>query len=444
MSAEPLMLLGQSAWWSTIALLLVLVLRRPFIRGFGVRAAVLLWLLVPLASLAALLPARTVTGDGPPGSATVLQLAGAPFMQPVATRAALQGQDLAPVVLVLWSGGVAVFATLLAWRQRRLRRVLGPLDRVRGPLSRARRPLAGPLVLGFVRPVIVVPPDFRQRFDRRARRLMLAHEFMHLRRHDPLWNAAAAALRCAFWFNPLVHWGAVRFRRDQELVCDACVLQARRHERKTYARALLALEAESASSAALAFGPHPLKERIRMIATNAYPSAARAMLGRGTAVLLAAALAAVAWASNPQVSGEPLGDRGSQGERFAVDVEVTVDGRTGVGSLTVQGDVAIVSFESRPRMLAERMLTLEHEAPDEGWSAVVTVERITDDRFRIAAEISRNGDLVSTPIMIVAAGSPAFVKTADPETGRPAYRLSFTPRPVSALEASAVGARPGE
>ena len=444
MSAEGLAWLAQSVWWGTIALLLVLVLRRLFIRGFGVRAAVLLWLLVPLASLAALLPARTVTDPGPPGSATVLQLSGAPSMRPVAAEAAAPAHDLAAVVLGFWLIGVAASALLLAWRQLRFRRALGPLCPVRNRVRQSGTALAGPLVLGLVRPVVVLPTDFRQRFGRRARRLMLAHEFAHLRRCDPLWNVVAAALRCAFWFNPLVHWGARRFRRDQELACDAHVLARRRRERKAYARTLLAIEPLPGSASALAFGPHPLEERIRMIAMNAYPSAARAMLGRGTAVLLAAALAAVAWASNPRADVATASGAGSDVERFAVDVEVTVDGRSEAGSLTVAGDVAVVRPEGRPRLLAERTLTFEHEAAESGWSADVTVERIAVDRFRIAAEISRNGELVSTPTMIVGSESPAFVETADPDTGRPAYRLSFTPRPVPALEASAAGGRPGE
>lgn len=444
MSAEPLHLLGEAAWWSAMAIVLVLVLRRPFIRGFGIRVAVLLWLLVPLATIAAVLPARTAIDPAAPGPATVLQLYGAPTMRPVAAEAAAPDYELAAVVMGLWLAGFAASVLLLAWRQLRFRRSLGPLDPIRARVRQSGSALAGPLVLGLARPVVVVPPNFRQRFDRRARRLMLAHEFAHLRRCDPLWNAVAAAMRCVFWFNPLVHWGARRFRRDQELACDAYVLAQRRRERKAYARTLLAVEPSPGSASALAFGPHPLEERIRMIAENADPSGARATLGRGAAALLCLALAAAAWASNPRADVATASAAGSDVERFAVDVEVMVDGRSEAGSLTVQGDVAIAPFEGNPRVLAERTLSFEHAAPESGWSADVTVERIADDRFRIAAEISRNGELVSTPTMITAAESPAFVETADPETGRPAYRLSFTPRPVSALEASAVGGRAGE
>ncbi|MGK7296224.1 MAG: M56 family metallopeptidase [Candidatus Wenzhouxiangella sp. M2_3B_020] len=427
MSTESLQWLGQAAWWSAIAILVVLVLRQPFIRGFGIRAAMPLWLLVPLAMIGALLPARTVTDTGSSASVVVLQLSGAPTMRPVAAETVLPVQDLAPVVLGSWLAGVVATVLLLTCRQRRFRLALGPLHPIRGRLRRSGRALAGPLVLGLLRPVVIVPPDFWQRFDRRARRLMLAHEFTHLRRCDPFWNAFAAAMQCVFWFNPLVHWGAARFRRDQELACDACVLEGRPGERKTYAYALLALESTLGPSSALAFGHHPLKERIRMMATSSYPSAARATLGQGTTALLAVALAAAAWASNPRAGDEPIVETGSTGERFAVDVEVTVDGRTEAGSLTMEGDVAIAPYQGKPRMLAEQKLSFEHEAPESGWSADVTVERIAEDRFEIAAEISRNGELVSTPRMITAAESPAFVETADAETGQIAYRLSFTP-----------------
>src|SRR3546814_10618324 len=74
-----------------------------------------------------------------------------------------------------------------------------------------------------------------------------------------------AALRCVYWFNPLLWIAADRFRRDQELACDATVVARHPHARRAYGEAMVKTQL-SAMPAPLAchwFGGHPLKERIR-------------------------------------------------------------------------------------------------------------------------------------------------------------------------------------
>src|SRR5688572_23252859 len=83
----------------------------------------------------------------------------------------------------------------------------------------------GPAVVGWWRSRIVLPEDFRERYSRGERRRVLAHEIAHLRRGDIHAQAFATGLRCLFWFNPLVHYAAGLFRFDQELACDATVLE---------------------------------------------------------------------------------------------------------------------------------------------------------------------------------------------------------------------------
>src|SRR3546814_16727473 len=76
-----------------------------------------------------------------------------------------------------------------------------------------------------------------------------------------------AALRCVYWFNPLLWIAADRFRRDQELACDATVVARHPHARRAYGEAMVKTQL-SAMPAPLAchwFGGHPLKERIAML-----------------------------------------------------------------------------------------------------------------------------------------------------------------------------------
>ena len=48
-----------------------------------------------------------------------------------------------------------------------------------------------------------------------------------------------ALVRCLCWFNPLVHLGAQALSADQELSCDASVVERRPRTRRIYAEALI-------------------------------------------------------------------------------------------------------------------------------------------------------------------------------------------------------------
>ena len=81
-------------------------------------------------------------------------------------------------------------------------------------LSRAcdvRRPVAilqsaDPSLLvtcGVLRPKIILPAGASAWTDDR-RRIVLAHEMAHVRRHDGAMQLAGEVLRVIYWFNPLV------------------------------------------------------------------------------------------------------------------------------------------------------------------------------------------------------------------------------------------------
>src|SRR3546814_629662 len=85
---------------------------------------------------------------------------------------------------------------------------------------------------------IVLPADFDARYSADERALILAHERIHRARGDVAGNALLAALRCVYWFNPLLWIAADRFRRDQELACDATVFTLHPHARRASREAL--------------------------------------------------------------------------------------------------------------------------------------------------------------------------------------------------------------
>jgi TonB family protein len=165
---------------------------------------------------------------------------------------------------------------------------------------------AGPAVVGFFYPHIVTPADFSHRFSDQERKLILAHEQVHLERQDVRINALATLVRCLCWFNPLVHIGARRLRADQELSCDAAVIERRPRARRAYAETLLKTQLADRPLPVGCYWPpeaawatsHPLTERIAML--TASPLSHPRRLAAATAVLaLVGGGGFAAWAAQP-------------------------------------------------------------------------------------------------------------------------------------------------
>lgn len=123
-------------------------------------------------------------------------------------------------------------------------------------------PNAGPAVIGFTRPRIVIP-EWALSLDRSERELMLRHEMEHIRAHDPRTLLMAGALLVVFPWNVAL-WLIVRqLRRAMELDCDARVIRAVGNPSE-YGRVLLAVGERYTSSLPLAAAlsePRPLLEQ---------------------------------------------------------------------------------------------------------------------------------------------------------------------------------------
>lgn len=275
----------------------VLLLRKSVRAGFGARIGYGLWLLVPLAAAASLAPPRPaaflpVLPVSPASAAPLVEAAeeGAAALWTWGVEAAAPaGLDPAGIVLGLWLAGVLLTAAWLAWRQAQF-------------LVLLRRGEAGPAVVGVLRPRIVTPNDFEQRFDLREQAVVLAHERIHLARHDARINALVALARCVCWFNPLVHIAAHTLRMDQELACDAAVVARHPKARAPYAQALLKAQLAAKPLPLGCYWPagneHPLTERIAML-KHANPSRARRLCGAALVAVLSAGAGYAAWAAAP-------------------------------------------------------------------------------------------------------------------------------------------------
>ena len=79
-----------------------------------------------------------------------------------------------------------------------------------------------PFTCGLMRPTIILPEQ--DSWTDAQRRMILRHEFAHIRRHDSLLTLIADGVCAVYWFNPLFLIVRKALRRLQEHACDDAVL----------------------------------------------------------------------------------------------------------------------------------------------------------------------------------------------------------------------------
>lgn len=385
MASDLTSLILRGALFAGLAVLVLLILRRPLRRWLGAALAYQAWLLVPLVVMASLAPGR------PAQALQAVQV-----LRPVQSLAA-QATAAAPssghadTLLLAWAIGAAAMA---------LRFVLGQ----RAFLRQARDGAAGPASVGLLRPRIVVPDDFAARYSPSEQALVLAHEGVHIARGDLQANLLACLLQCAFWFNPLVHLGARAFRQDQELACDAAVVRRHPGQRRAYAEALLKSHGgEHAAGLHCHWqSPHPTKERI-MSLSHTPPGIVRRLAGRCMLALLAAG-----------AFGATLGVRAEQaGLRYAVDLAMsTVSAPNIAFQLKADSFSKQTTKEGIPRILAAAGEQFAVES--DGWRVEMSVRPgDAPDQVWLAGKLFKDKNLVSEPKLLTRFGTPATVKVGD-------------------------------
>ncbi len=196
-----------------------------------------------------------------------------------------------PWLVLAWLVGVFIFSLrlLTAWLQvRRLTRVATTaLDDVwhrqlaelahRLGLSRPVRLLqsalvAVPTVIGWLRPVILLPASCLVGLTAAQLESILAHELAHIRRHDYLVNLLQSVVETFLFYHPAVWWISRQVREEREHCCDDLAVETC-GDRLAYARALATLEElrHTPAQLALAAGGAPLLPRIRRLAGQSAP-----------------------------------------------------------------------------------------------------------------------------------------------------------------------------
>ncbi len=108
-----------------------------------------------------------------------------------------------------------------------------------------------PMVIGLIKPIILVPIACINQLSTKQLEAILLHELVHIRRNDYLVNLYTATIEMLFFFNPFARLLVKSIKQEREKSCDDWVLQFR-FDPYQYASALLSLEQSRSASFSLA------------------------------------------------------------------------------------------------------------------------------------------------------------------------------------------------
>ncbi len=215
-------------------------------------------------------------------------------------------QQTLPWLVAVWIAGVAVFSVRLigGWRlTRRLRSIgVGPspqewqealaelirLMRVSAPVRLLTSSLVTvPTVVGWIRPVILMPVTALTGLPLEQVRALLAHELAHICRQDYVVNVLQSIAEAVLFYHPAVWWVSEQIRVEREACCDDLAVEAS-GDVLVYVHALVDLESQRRArlnttfKTALAADGGSLVNRIRRLIQPPQP-ASHSLQGLGAA-----------------------------------------------------------------------------------------------------------------------------------------------------------------
>jgi beta-lactamase regulating signal transducer with metallopeptidase domain len=247
------------------------------------------------------------------------------FVRPI--EPAVHVDAVLPLVVWTWVAGVLCLVCRLSggcWRVYRLRSTAlrapasgwqSAADRVAAQLALAVRVrvrdsvvVDTPMVIGWVRPVIVLPVAALANLSPLQVEAVLAHELAHIRRHDFAVNVAQTIAETLLFYHPAVWWLSARIRATREHCCDDVAVEVCR-ERGVYAEALAELElARGRSALALAATDGSLLHRVRRVLglpSEEEPRSVTGLISIGLALSLVAAVIALVPSSPVRAGDRP-------------------------------------------------------------------------------------------------------------------------------------------
>lgn len=163
-----------------------------------------------------------------------------------------------------------------------------------------------PTVVGWLKPVLIVPATFLIALPANQVEAILVHELAHIRRHDYLINLIQILIETLLFYHPAIWWISRTIRQEREHCCDDLAIQIV-GDKFTYATALAALE-ESRSlpmAITLAAAGGSLLQRIRRLTgLRESPSGLSVWLAILTVVVVAGIVAAALRAEKEKIAAD--------------------------------------------------------------------------------------------------------------------------------------------
>ena len=152
-----------------------------------------------------------------------------------------------------------------------------------------------PVVVGYLRPVILLPVSLLTKMPPAQLEAILAHELAHVARHDFVINLLQTMIETLFFYHPAVWWLSHRIRVEREHCCDDMVVTCLGNNVE-YGRALLAIAEHNGRYSVLALGvaDGSLLSRVRRIVGVGSDGTPQRWIDRWPAVLSVFTLIGVA------------------------------------------------------------------------------------------------------------------------------------------------------
>ena len=284
-----------------------------------------------------------------------------------------------------------------------------------------------PMVIGILRPVILLPITFSTGLSTEQIELILRHELAHIRRLDPMVNLIQRVIEALLFFHPVTWWISHLIRVERENCCDEIAMAGTRNLQ--YASALL----QMAQHAALRRGLQ-VYGQLDSLAVNGHSRSGLSgrihrllgqsdnipVAGRGTiltvVVLLVASvvgLTAIGQALDPPIETEWIRGTGAElelrihGEIFDVDRRPAKDVRIVIRTHDVKQNTSLIE----PRVEGSTFSSWVPVA--DVWSMSVEFATL-DDKFlgnkTIAADSIRTAAIDGLDLQLAAATKHVSVR----------------------------------
>lgn len=160
-----------------------------------------------------------------------------------------------------------------------------------------------PLVLGYLKPLILVPTSVLNGLTPQQLELILAHELAHIRRGDHFVNLLQHVTETLLFFNPAVWWISNQVRQEREYCCDVMAIGVCNSSTHAYAQTLSRLSELRAVNQSVkqlslaASGGSLLKRILTLMGKPLAPNPSHGLAGFGL-VLISLFMASAAVAQN--------------------------------------------------------------------------------------------------------------------------------------------------